>query len=87
MHCCRQQSTIMNILCRFQQTGNVSDLLRQRITTLLDDHDIRLIISERGFRSAPVTARNTVGAHGHSISDQTVRNRDSATQTICWTDS
>ena len=68
----------MSLWHKFQQNGNVRDLPRQsrgRVTTLCDDRYIRLSHLRDRFRSATVTARNTVGAHGHHISDQTVRNR------------
>ena len=77
-HFGRRHSTIGNLWHKFQQTGNVSVLPRQsrgRVTTLQDDRYIRLTHLRDRFRSATVTARSTVGAHGHHISDQTVRNR------------
>ena len=79
-HFGRRHSTIGNLWHQFQQTGtcNVSDLPRQsrgRVTTLQDDRYIRLTHLRDRFRSATVTARSTVGAHGHHISDQRVRNR------------
>ena len=77
-HFGRRHSTIGDLWHKFQQTGNVSDLPRQsrgRVTTLQDDRYNRLTHLRDMFRSATVTVRSTVGAHGHHISDQTVRNR------------
>ena len=74
---CRH-SNIGALWNKFQKTGNVSDLPRQsrgRVTTPKDDDYIRLTHLRDRLPSATVTARNTVGAHGHHISDQIVRNR------------
>ena len=69
--------TIGRLRVCFRQTGSTANRPhphRPHVTTLAQDHTIRLVHQRDRLRSATGTADETVGLHNRRITPQTVRN-------------
>lgn len=70
--------TIIGLVRKYRASGSVDDLPRRkrgRITTAAQDQHILQIHRQQRWRTAALTARETLGTHGRYISARTVRNR------------
>ena len=86
-HFQRHESTISQLLNRFQQTGNVADRLRSgrpRKTTLREDRFFTTSSRRNRFLFSRNLGRLPRNATGTRFCDRTVRNKQHATRLNCW---